>query len=97
MFERLTAQAQRVLFFARFEASQLGSMDIDTEHLLLGLIRESKGLTNRLFAEAGVALDDIRDDGELQSGDEPSARRAAVSPRCLRGALGAVLPSGELV
>jgi ATP-dependent Clp protease ATP-binding subunit ClpA len=60
--ERFTEQARRVLFFARYEASQLGSIDIDTEHVLLGLIREGKGLTNRLFAEAGIALDDIRDE-----------------------------------
>jgi len=62
MFERFTEQARRVLFFARYEASELGSIDIDTEHLLLGLIRESKGLTNRLFADAGIVLDDIRDE-----------------------------------
>jgi uncharacterized protein (TIGR03435 family) len=60
MFERFTEQARRVLFFAREEASKLGSIRIDTEHLLLGLIREGKGLTNRLFADAGIALDDIR-------------------------------------
>ena len=62
MFDRFTEPARRVLFFARDEASQLGSMSIDTEHLLLGLIRESKGLANRLLADAGIALDDIRDE-----------------------------------
>jgi ATP-dependent Clp protease ATP-binding subunit ClpC len=62
MFERMSERARRVLFFARDEVSQLGSMSIDTEHLLLGLIRESKGLANRLFASAGMVLDDIRDD-----------------------------------
>ena len=63
MFERFTERARRVLFFARDEASQLGSASIDTEHLLLGLIREGEGfLTNRLFADAGVAVDDIRDE-----------------------------------
>ena len=62
MFERFTERARRVLFFARYEASQLGSATIDTEHLLLGLIREGKGLTDRLFADAGIALDDIRDE-----------------------------------
>lgn len=62
MFERVSERARRVLFFVRYEASQLGSMSIDTEHLLLGLIRESKGLTSRLFADAGIALDDIRDE-----------------------------------
>jgi ATP-dependent Clp protease ATP-binding subunit ClpC len=60
MFERLSQRALRVLFFARDEASQFGSMSIDTEHLLLGLIREPKGLTSRLFADAGILLDDIR-------------------------------------
>ena len=60
MFERFTEQARRVLFFAREEASQLGSTRIDTEHVLLGLIRDGKGLTDRLFADAGTDLDDIR-------------------------------------
>src|SRR5438874_5539448 len=50
MFERYTERARRVLFFARYEASQLGSISIETEHLLLGLIREGKGLTSRIFA-----------------------------------------------
>jgi uncharacterized protein (TIGR03435 family) len=60
MFERFTERARRALFFARYEASQLGSAGIDTEHLLLGLIREGKGLITRLFADGGVAGDDIR-------------------------------------
>jgi ATP-dependent Clp protease ATP-binding subunit ClpC len=60
MFERYTERARRVLFFARYEASQLGSVSIETEHLLLGLIREGKGLTSRLFSRAHVSLDTIR-------------------------------------
>jgi hypothetical protein len=42
MFERYTENARRVIFFARYEASQFGSPVIDTEHLLLGLLREEK-------------------------------------------------------
>lgn len=42
MFERFTEKARRVIFFARYEASHYGSREIDTEHLLLGLIREEK-------------------------------------------------------
>ncbi|HEV8393456.1 MAG TPA: Clp protease N-terminal domain-containing protein [Vicinamibacterales bacterium] len=52
MFERYTERARRVLFFARYEASQLGSPAIDTEHLLLGLLRDGKGLTARIFDRA---------------------------------------------
>jgi hypothetical protein len=40
MFERYTEKARRVIFFARFEASNYGSRYIETEHLLLGLLRE---------------------------------------------------------
>ena len=50
MFERYTEKARRVIFFARYEASQFGSPYIETEHLLLGLLREDKALTNRLLA-----------------------------------------------
>src|SRR5580765_4024654 len=49
MFERYTERARRVIFFARYEASQFGSTTIETEHLLLGLIREDKNLTNRFL------------------------------------------------
>ena len=64
MFERYTERARRVLFFARYEASQLGSISIETEHLLLGLIREGKGLTSRIFPRSHLSLDSIRKDIE---------------------------------
>jgi hypothetical protein len=67
MFERYTERARRVLFFARFEASQLGSISIETEHLLLGLIREGKGLTSRLFATAHLSLSDVRQEIESRT------------------------------
>ena len=55
MFERYTERARRVLFFARYEASQLGGLTIESEHLLLGLIREGKGLTARIFARSHLS------------------------------------------
>jgi ATP-dependent Clp protease ATP-binding subunit ClpC len=44
MFERYTEGARRVIFFARFEASQYGGPTIDPEHMLLGLLREYPSL-----------------------------------------------------
>lgn len=44
MLERYTEKARRVIFFARYEASQFGAHAIETEHILLGLLREDKGL-----------------------------------------------------
>src|SRR5690349_20428276 len=59
MFERYTEKARRVIFFARYEASQFGSPYIETEHLLLGLLREDKALTNR-FLPRDVSVESIR-------------------------------------
>ena len=59
MFERYTEKARRVIFFARYEASQFGSPHIETEHLLLGLLREDKGLTNR-FLRSHTGIESIR-------------------------------------
>ncbi len=64
MFERYTEKARRVIFFARYEASQFGSPYIETEHLLLGIIREDKALTNR-FLRSHVAS--IRKEVENQT------------------------------
>jgi ATP-dependent Clp protease ATP-binding subunit ClpC len=50
MFERYTEKARRVIFFARYEASQFGIPTIETEHLLLGVLREDKTLTHRLLS-----------------------------------------------
>lgn len=44
MFERYTEKARRIIFFARYEASQTGSHFIEPEHLLLGLLREAAPL-----------------------------------------------------
>jgi ATP-dependent Clp protease ATP-binding subunit ClpC len=41
--------APRVIFFAHYQASQFGSPSIEPEHLLLGLQREDKALTNRFL------------------------------------------------
>src|SRR5271163_3083687 len=49
MFEKYTEKARRVVFFARYEAAQYGSPFIETEHLLLGLLREDKALANRFL------------------------------------------------
>ena len=59
MFERYTEKARRVIFFARYEGSQFGSPTIETEHLLLGLLREDKALTNR-FLRSFASVESIR-------------------------------------
>jgi ATP-dependent Clp protease ATP-binding subunit ClpC len=59
MFERYDEHARRAIFFARFTASQSGSPTIETEHLLLGLVREASPLFERLAPS--VSLEELRD------------------------------------
>jgi hypothetical protein len=44
VFERYTESARRVIFFARYFAGRTGSLEIETQHLLLGLLRQAKAL-----------------------------------------------------
>src|SRR5678816_973980 len=58
MFERYNQAARSVVFFARFVASQGGSAAIESEHLLLGLIRESAPTLARLAPS--LSIEDLR-------------------------------------
>src|ERR1700687_1776978 len=64
MFERYTEKARRVIFFARYEASQFGAPAIEPEHLLLGLMRADKTLTGRFFPRAQITIESIRRERE---------------------------------
>jgi len=71
MFERYTEKARRVIFFARYEASEYGSPCIETEHILLGLVREEGRFAK--FFKAGYP-DTIR-----KQIDERTPRRGKIS------------------
>jgi ATP-dependent Clp protease ATP-binding subunit ClpC len=60
MFERYTESARRVVFFARHEASALGSPAIETGHFLLALVREAAPLLER-YLPSPSALRAMRD------------------------------------
>ncbi len=55
MFERYTEPARRVIFFSRYMAVQTGSPEIETEHLLLGLLRADMVLARRFLGSPWVA------------------------------------------
>jgi len=57
MFEKFTEKAKRILFLAKYEASQHGAKVIGTEHLLLGLLKEGEETTRELFTRANVSMD----------------------------------------
>jgi ATP-dependent Clp protease ATP-binding subunit ClpC len=69
MFERYTESARRAIFFARFEASHLGSGQIEPEHLLLALQREATGLAYRLLRSSPALANGIR--SEIEGSNTP--------------------------
>src|SRR6266705_3235964 len=72
MFERYTEMARRVIFFARYEASQFGAPMIEPEHLLLGLSREDKPLFARFLTDSKQSLNSIR--GQIEQRSSSRAR-----------------------
>jgi len=70
-----TPRAKKVLELSLEEASQLGHNYIGTEHLLLGLIKESEGIAARVLTNLSVKLEDVREEvleflGAPQEGGE---------------------------
>jgi len=57
MFEKYTERAKKILFLARYEASQMGSKVIASEHLLLGLLKEGDEITREIFRRSNVNID----------------------------------------
>ncbi|MFI0794081.1 Clp protease N-terminal domain-containing protein [Micromonospora rubida] len=60
MFERFTDRAREAVRAARDEARAAGRRQIDTEHLLLGVLADADSLAVRVLREAGVRADDLR-------------------------------------
>ena len=59
MFERYTERARRVIFFGRYESSKSGSTVIESEHLLLGLMREDWKIFGQSLPDS-MSIDQIR-------------------------------------
>jgi ATP-dependent Clp protease ATP-binding subunit ClpC len=55
-----TSRAKKVLELAMGEARELNHSYVGTEHLLLGLLREEKGIAAQVLTDAGVNLDAAR-------------------------------------
>lgn len=60
LFDRFTYKARQALFFARFEASSIGTHTIAAEHLLLGVMRASHAMSGSMFESTAASIDDAR-------------------------------------
>jgi len=82
-----TSRAKKVLELAMTEARELNHSYVGTEHLLLGLLREEKGIAAQVLTDAGVNLEQSRAETlRLLGSDMPAsapaaAQAAAASPK----------------
>ena len=77
MFERFTEPARGVVVLAQAEARQLRHDSIGTEHLLLGLLGEERGLAARVLASLSIEADAVREQVRAivgEGGEEPGAQ-----------------------
>jgi len=55
-----TTRAKKVLEYAMAEARELNHSYVGTEHLLLGLLREEKGLAAKVLGQLGIGIEEAR-------------------------------------
>lgn len=86
MWQRFTERARKVVFFAQEEAQKFGEGYVSTEHLLLGLVRESDSVAARVLERLGVSLSRIRTEVEKQlpRGDARPSQEMTLTPRAKR-------------
>ncbi|HET9454488.1 MAG TPA: ATP-dependent Clp protease ATP-binding subunit [Gemmatimonadaceae bacterium] len=88
-----TSRAKKVLELAMSEARELGHSYVGTEHLLLGLLREEKGIAAQVLTDAGVNLEAARQetlrilgtDQPQQGGSATAAPAGAPAPAPQKG------------
>lgn len=86
MWQRFTERARKVVFYAQEEAQKFGEGYVSTEHLLLGLVRESDSVAARVLEKLGVSLTRIRGEVEKQlpRGDARPNQDMTLTPRAKR-------------
>jgi Clp amino terminal domain, pathogenicity island component len=73
MFERFTDRARRVVVLAQEEARLLNHNYIGTEHILLGLAHEDRGVAAKALESLGISLEAIRAEVKTIVGQGQSA------------------------
>ncbi|MGE3616601.1 MAG: ATP-dependent Clp protease ATP-binding subunit [Gemmatimonadales bacterium] len=75
-----TSRAKKVLELAMTEARELSHSYVGTEHLLLGLLREEKGIAAQVLTDAGVTLEQSRSETLRLLGSEMPPQSSTAAP-----------------
>ena len=82
-FEKFSERARRVLSLAQEEAQRFNHTYIGTEHILLGLVRETDGVAAKVLSNLGVELNKVRSAVEfiIGRGERTTTGEIGLTPR----------------
>ena len=82
-FEKFSEKARRVLSLAQEEAQRFNHTYIGTEHILLGLVRETDGVAAKVLNNLGVELSKVRSAVEfiIGRGERTPSGEIGLTPR----------------
>ena len=82
-FEKFSERARRVLSLAQEEAQRFNHNYIGTEHILLGLVRETEGVAAQVLSNLNVELVKVRSAVEfiIGRGERPTPGEIGLTPR----------------
>ena len=82
-FEKFSERARRVLSLAQEEAQRFNHNYIGTEHILMGLVRESDGVAAKILSNLGVELNKVRSAVEfiIDRGERSASGEIGLTPR----------------
>ena len=82
-FEKFSERARRVLSLAQEEAQRFNHNYIGTEHILLGLVRETDGVAAKVLSNLNVELGKVRSAVEfiIGRGERQSSGEIGLTPR----------------
>lgn len=82
MFGRFTERVQKVLMLAQETAKKMGVSYVGTEHFLLGLLQEGKGVAANVLASLGITLENVLPlvESMTEKGQE-SGQNMVITPR----------------
>ncbi len=80
MNEKYTPRVVKVLSLARNEAIRRGDASIDSEHILLGIIKEGGGVATNVFTRFSISTDDILDEIDSHRAHPDNSTFISISP-----------------
>lgn len=86
MWQRFTERARRVILLGQEEAGKMRSSHVDSEHLLLGLIRENDGVGAQILAKLEISAEQVRQAiaKEIQQPTATASDEPTLTPRAKR-------------